>query len=705
MKRPQMYCVLAVLAAGFAVVALDTENKAIDPVELVSPARSLDEESMFPQASTGVDAEQSRQAVVAVGNVAASGPDAGDLSPHSLAGPSEGSEESAGATASTDKGVPVTFDVAGANKGGRVVCQMVGDGTEALSISVRAGSAETSLAKGHWTAAFKTTEGLFGPATSFEVTPEPDTVALASPGLFAGFFVVKDETTGEVIATAMGEVIRTDLGELDSASPQSSPITAPSDGSGLMRFDELPFGDLDFVISCAGYADQPFSLAFPGEFAGQIDSSGEVDMGQLELHPLTHFAVQLEGYQSWGSAEEFSIAHLPGEEAVDFDSSGRAVLQLGRYVEPLHLKWWWPGKNQEAVAYLDGGIPPDGEPWVIDVSPRGELEVDLRIKPALIEDLNIGKSSVQVISTNPRGDSVLRAVAVNGSGIYTIQGTEGRSAMVEFAALINDKPVSLAVEKVVLQDEGLTTCILDVASLPTKVRITNADGEPIPSAYLTVRERDNSTSWAFGSSANESGELYVALPAHIELSTRVYGWYPDVIAVDRAIEPPVTGNEISIRLACTEATTIRVSLDGMPAPSCAIELFGAHSSNAFHYATTNENGGTDPILLANGSNARARLAKSGVWTPTPFIDLQPGTNAIRSYRLGTMTLSASVAPEAVQHQVEGSTLKEWHDAGLIHESADGARRFEVPSGSYAVRSEDGTVTEIQVGPGESVQVQ
>lgn len=601
-----------------------------------------------------------------------------------------------------EEALPILFHVEGSPGDGRIRYSLAGSDSSPSELALSAGSAQAMLAPGQWVACYIDEEKAVGQARAFAVTKDAEVVELMLPGTFETSFIVKDYRTQAVIVGATGKLERADLLAFNGPSERLG-TTPVSDLNGVMCCPGTPYGEVRFTVDARGYASQSFTLMFPSEFRPDIERSGRVDLGELSLVALTTFNAQLVGFEDWGGAEGFSIAHTHEGERAYFDATGHATLELGWYSDPLYVKWWWPDDEQEAIAYLDGGMPAPGEPWVIDVSTDRDLEVDLRISDEMLERFDLSQGSVRVVSANSRGDAVLRGLEVSTAGVYTIRGTSGQAAMVEYAALIGEGVISLALEKIRLREDSLTTCILNVDRLPTKVRFVDAAGEPIPHAHLDLRERDNDTTWSFGSDANDEGVLEAALPLHLELSMRASAPGTDLEAIDCQIEAPPAGDELTIPLVCSEPTTIRVTIDGEPAADQAVHLIGDHSPNLCVTVTTLEDGATKALRITDDSHPRAVLASEAHWTAAPSIALQQGENLLTAYTLGTLELSESVSLGSVTHVTEGASLEQWHRSGAIEALGKSGRRFEVPSGSYQVQHPDGSTTWVTVRPGESTR--
>jgi hypothetical protein len=309
-----------------------------------------------------------------------------------------------------------------------------------------------------------------------------------------------------------------------------------------------------------------------------------------------------------------------------------------------------------------------------------------------------------VISTNERGDSVLRAIAVEGSGVYTIHGTAGETAMIEYGAQIDEQPVSLALERITLKQEGRTSCALNVESPPRTIRIVDREGEPIPSVHLVLRERDNATSWSFGSPAGDTGEVRTAIPMDIPLSIRASKGEHELLAIDEALPTVGGAGDITVLLESSKLTTIRVLLDGEPAAGQEIELFGAHSSNTFRIIKTGAEGESEPLGITDESNARSRLVRQDVWTRRPFEELAQGLNIINCYSVGTLELGASTRLQDVTFLDGGGSLEDWRREGRLQKLDAEAMRYEVPVGTYRLTDADGAISDLSVRPGEITRV-
>ncbi|QDV07340.1 hypothetical protein Poly30_28640 [Planctomycetes bacterium Poly30] len=516
-------------------------------------------------------------------------------------------------------------------------------------------------------------------------------------------FTAIDGSDGERLSGVSLDARRVDLSEpfLSDSAGEASRYEVKTDEAGFGQIDGFQFGEYNFLASLPGFESQEFTLSLPGPFFGQVEASGRADLGTLSMTRLTPFSVQLKGHEDWGGAAGFSIAHTHQGNRAYFGPDGLAQLELGWFSEPLYLKMWFPGDDQEAIAYLDGGMPPDGEPWIIDVAKDVTLDVDLRIPEEVLNRIDLAEATLRVTFRTARGDSTMLAVAANEPGVYSVPGLAGTGAMVQFVASLDGEESGLAIERIRLEEGKHLSCVLAVDALPTRLKIVDGNGSPLAGAHLELRERHGSTSWAFGVTADDAGELFAVLPPNLELSMRVISKDRQTVAVDRTITwEPSEGPQI-LRLDVMPPTRIRATTEGRPLPGVEFELFGAHSDQTFLVLRTEEDGQTSPIRVVNESTARIRLASPDLWMVDGVAEVRSGENSLRVYETGRLILSE---PADVYHVAENQSVQSWVARGLVEKVGGATATYRVPSGLYRMVRSDGSTWEGTLHPGQVLQI-
>lgn len=590
-----------------------------------------------------------------------------------------------------DGEVSLTFRVPAGAGAGSIHYLHKGDvKIESTILSPGAEEVIVRVSEGHWTAFFKNEFGEAGPGVTFDVAGEEQVVELAAPGSFDVVMKATDWRAGEVLAGVVVEMVRSDLPEAlaTSAGLELPPSRIISDTSGYIESPGVHYGTYRFTAECPGFEPKEFQLELPGQFADQLATAGKADLGELKMVSLVAFPVQLVGFQDWGGAEGFSIAHTHDGDRVPFDANGMATLDLGWYSTPLYLKWWFPSGGQEAVAYLDGGFPPEGEPWVLDVGEGVDLDVDLRLSDTLLEQIDTSNATLRVTVVTTRGDSLTQGLGASKTGVFTIRGVAGRFAMVEYIAAVDGKEATLGLERVKLEDGRRSSCVLNIDRLPTQLTFVDAAGDPVPEAYLELRGVDSTTGWSFGAPADSNGQLKVAIPPQLPLSMRVMSPDEALLAVDCPVSWTPGLPQITVRLTSAGSCTLNVTNNGAPSSGVRFELFGAHSSNGYRTLVSEDTGRTKPFDIVSGSTGRLRLTSDSLWMAQPFVEVRPGETEVRVYDVGVLTLDPGARARDISHVELGRTLASWIDAGLVSPVAGSSRSFRVPVGRYRMVRDD-----------------
>ncbi|MEM6674648.1 MAG: hypothetical protein AAF726_17510 [Planctomycetota bacterium] len=546
-------------------------------------------------------------------------------------------------------------------------------------------AASTHLPDGTYYAAQSKELGGIGPVVTFEIAGGPVTVTLPADDPFDLEVQIQDGEEYHGLPGAEVSLVRADV---PAGWGEAKRFDETTDAFGRVRFEGLVAAEWTFDIACTGYATTSGTYVFPGAWSSELERDGMIDLGYLRIPRATNVAFELVGGGPDFDPTGFAIAHTHLGERVAFDARGRATLELGWFDEPLYVKVWWPD-GREAIRYLDGGLPAEGDAHPIDIGGERTLEVDLRLSREIEDRIEGADAYVRVAFVSDEGDAVTVSTPYDGARVYSFSSVQASVAIASFATADNYVGTEWATRWADLQEDGVTTCTLNVAHPPIDLRFINGDGAPVSDYHWEVRQLPDTTGWLTGGSTDERGTGRIARV--VERRCLLFGIGADDSRV--LIELPLdlaTGESlIEVNVSPTERTFVEVRSDESPVPGVEVDVFGQETSFTYVPLITGDSGATPNIDLVTSSRARARLMlDESYWTQKREFELRPGRNAVAVHRTGRLLVSDQTVLDRIHSTEFGATLREWHASrNLTIETNDsGATWCHVPAGPYSIAS-------------------
>jgi len=240
-----------------------------------------------------------------------------------------------------------------------------------------------------------------------QVTAEGnDLLVIELPGVFERTGTLLSGVTGGPIAGAVLEVFRV-VGPNGPISAQGRPTTTANDGS--FRIEGLGPGANWLVAQASGYATD--------EFGVEVDEGRPEDVGELFLWTEQSFVVELSGPPGFDPRDYHAVIDTGAQDQA-FDADGR-----------VRFEGVWPGLVTVVIRRPQGGwfsvraeVTPGRDTIVRhDLGAGGRLHIE--VEPREGYDASAGFSAY-VYSFDPRGVAVSTGLALNPTGITTLEGVE-----------------------------------------------------------------------------------------------------------------------------------------------------------------------------------------------------------------------------------------------------------------------------------------
>jgi hypothetical protein len=562
------------------------------------------------------------------------------------------------------------------------------------------------LSRGDYLAALQGPSGAaFGAVHSISVNDDPLVVLLTTSFSFRLDARLLDLDSGAPVPFAGLQLDRVGL----PSDWKATSLEATSDAEGFVRVAGLSPGRWRIRCSRDGYVtlDEELILPFNEAEDAVMRREGALSLGEVFLAPVTPIQFQLVDADDWADLSTFKIAHTHEGEPTTFNSSGRALLTVGDYTEPIYLKLWYPD-DRMAVFYLNNGVPGPDDVQMITVGGKRTLEVDVQIADDLLEELADRNCGIRVAFRTSEGEDKFIAREIPAApGVFEFTSVQSPVAMVNFVTTEEGQiPVDWATRLVEMQTEGRTTATLVVERAPRKLRFSDQEGVPLAGVSYRMYQHPNRTTWVIGAFSDEDGEVEVPYIDDSQglVTARTPG--DTHIAFDVPVDLSQGNLDPHLVMSDGALTFVDVTCENEPLPGIWCTYFLA-KSKVYHVAhRSDENGRTHGFHLHPASQVEVMVDDRNLWAPVRQVTLEPGRNEFRVWKMGELRLPGSDFLTSIQSAEFAVSLATWVEGGLASITAlpDGGISLRLPAGSYRHQVSEQRVDELTIVASESLDL-
>ncbi len=517
------------------------------------------------------------------------------------------------------------------------------------------------------------------------------------PELCSARMQMVEYRSGEPI---FGAHVRIQQAARDGHLPSPTVIALDTDVNGHAIVAELARGQWDVDVELDGYETRTFEVGLtapPGE---------EQDWGQATLSKLQPLPVRLVGAPPAETFEGYTVELNFAEEAVPFDRSGLAVLQMGWYELPIEIIVKYPD-GQHKYSSLHDIEPGSGEEAEVRVDGKRLLDVQLRYSEKAREIVADSKCWLRVASQGEGSNTFSSGRAVFAEGSYVFPDITVSEVEVSFATTFREWPVEWASTRATLEEDATTTVTLDVDLAPREVQLQSAPGVPMPDFSFRLRRERDQTGYTVGNLTDKDGRIEM-MP---ELASGFVMSGSDMDGLTFAIDAPFSfdfeAEETPVALL-GEFTDffVDVVVDGEPTEGVEFAFHGRVNDGFFLSRTTNGLGRTTDSRFLLASQIRVYLSSDEYWWDLESLELLPGRNAVSLSRRGKVTsVSRDVLGNFLSEQ-RGASVADWVHSAKVQYTDEGGGRWGclIPIGRYTLSSTADEASEFVVSAGETLRL-
>ncbi|MDC3307319.1 hypothetical protein OAV47_00630 [bacterium] len=563
-------------------------------------------------------------------------------------------------------------------------------------------TAVLSAPPGSYTAWAQDANGARGPEQTVSVELGAPPTELVAPFLFDLAVPVIDFHP-QVLLPGIDIVLERQEGDRPPGEP--STLRATSDSSGRAVFKDVSEGKWTVTASSRTRWAYPLDLELPGAQIADAVEQARIEVDGLEMFARTEIWFQLDSEDPAIDTTGFHIRYRD-EERVPFGADGRAMVSLGDYLIPLDFRLDHPSPLKRSKFFvLEGGLPEDGEDYVIPIDGAQAIEVALEFAPNMLEQLGDGLLSLAVSTPDLQGNTNMIVENVVGPTTRTFASVQGDSVVVE---LFDGEDVQWAATRVDLKPSGLTTCTIQVEEKPIEILVSDEDGAPVSGFVLRTSIEGDSSRWAGGGTTDARGVTLHARVRSESLRCRGNGMHDGrrFVISDRpfVLDPAAATSStkdlvprVEISLTPSTETFIEAAGDAESMRFIEYELWTVTSEKLAWYLRSNAEGMSDTMEWVEGSQAMVHVVSDGGhWTPTPVFELKPGRNEVEVHDSGQLNISSEALLDRVMSVRYGVPVSTWRAQDNLFQltTKNGVLRYRTPVGDYDVTMPDGSVERI-----------